>query len=299
MPAPTKEPGWVQPFLAALGVCGNVTRSAALAGVDVTGPYNRRMRYPEFRAAWERVIKEREVRASSLDTLGTEGQGAGQLLGCPSTISSPAYGPPSSGRPCPRHSLELPGAVQPGDRSGEELVGVGAIGVRLGRGAASRWSKSAEERFLEELTASANVARAAAAAGFSAAAIYKRKLRDQHFASGWDAAIAVGRSRLEAHLIVAAERSFDPEGLPVAEGAPQVSVTEAIAILKHKPAAAASTSEWECDNEFGMSKQQGEELREKIIDKLERVRERDDCDKLEKGWTRDGENWIPPGWVRA
>ena len=279
MPAPTKEPGWVQPFLAALGVCGNVTRSAALAGVDVTGPYNRRMRYPEFRAAWERVIKEREVRASSLDTPGTEGEGAGQLLGCPSTISSPAYGPPP--------------------RSGEELVGVGPTGVRLGRGAASRWSKSAEERFLEELTASANVARAAAAAGFSAAAIYKRKLRDQHFASGWDAAIAVGRSRLEAHLIVAAERSFDPEGLPVAEGAPQVSVTEAIAILKHKPAAAASTSEWECDNEFGMSKQQGEELREKIIDKLERVRERDNCDKLEKGWTRDGENWIPPGWVRA
>ena len=282
MPAPTKEPGWVQPFLAALGVCGNVTRSAALAGVDVTGPYNRRMRYPEFRAAWERVIKEREVRASSLDTPGMIGvEGAGQQLAMLPLTPLACGESPSPAR-------------------GEGLVvGCSSTGVRLGRGAASRWSKLAEERFLEELTASANVARAAAAAGFSAAAIYKRKLRDQHFASGWDAAIAVGRSRLEAHLIVAAERSFDPDGLPVAEGAPQVSVTEAIAILKHKPAAAASTSEWECDNEFGMSKQQGEELREKIIDKLERVRERDDCDKLEKGWTRDGENWIPPGWVRA
>ena len=293
MPAPTKEPGWVQPFLAALGVCGNVTRSAALAGVDVTGPYNRRMRYPEFRAAWERVIKEREVRASSLDTLGPEGEGAGgqALPFAVSDSSSQLW----RSRVCPG---DRP-AAEPAPAGGGNLVLVGPTGVRLGRGAASRWSKPAEERFLEELTASANVARAAAAAGFSAAAIYKRKLRDQHFASGWDAAIAVGRSRLEAHLMVAAERSFDPEGLPVAEGAPQVSVTEAIAILKHKPAAAASTSEWECDNEFGMSKQQGEELREKIIDKLERVRERDNCDKLEKGWTRDGENWIPPGWVRA
>lgn len=261
--------------MAALGSCGNVTRAASLAGVDVTGPYNRRARYPEFRAAWERVMAEREVRAAS-------GHGA---IGRERQREVNALIPLACGE-----------SPSPGTREG--LVLAGANGLRLGRGAVSRWSRQAEERFLEELTASANVARAAAAAGFSAAAIYKRKLRDQHFAAGWDAAIAVGRARLEAHLLVAAERSFDPEGLPVAEGAPQVSVTEAISILKHKPAG-ASASEWECDNDAGMSEAEVKALREKIIAKLERVRAIDEREKLDGGWTRDGEDWIPPGWVRA
>ena len=264
MPPPKREPAWVAPFLAALAACGNVTRAAALAGVDVTGPYNRRMRTPEFRAAWERVVAEREARAS-LDTLGM----GGVLRDGPST-----------------------GSVSPQD----ERLAVSSTGVRLGRAAKSRWSRQAEERFLEELTASANVARAAAVAGFSAAAIYKRKLRDQHFASGWDAAIAVGRSRLEAHLIVAAERSFDPAGLPVAEGAPTVTVGEAISILKHKPAAAGA-ADW--DEGGGLSEDEVKELREKIIDKLERTKAINDRERSEAGWKQDGEDWIPPGWVRA
>ena len=172
----------------------------------------------------------------------------------------------------------------------------------MGRGSRGRWTAAAEELFLEELTASANVARAAAAAGFSGTALYKRKLRDQHFAAGWDAAIAVGRARLEAHLIVAAERSFDPEGLPVAEGEPRVTVGEAISILKHKPAGAGGGA-----GDFPSWREQGDAmgddeiiaLRDKIIGKLERVRERDDRQKIAGGWTQDGEHWIPPGWVRA
>ena len=273
VPSARTPPAWVQPFLAALGSCGNVTRAAALAGVDVTGPYNRRARYPEFREAWERVVAEREARAAG-----------GQQLEIHALTPLACGESPS---PAP---------------AGEGLEGVGATGVRLGRGAVSRWSRGAEERFLEELTASANVARAAAAAGFSAAAIYKRKLRDKHFACGWDAAIAVGRSRLEAHLIHAAERSFDPEGLPVAEGTPKVSVSEAISILKHWPSGAATGSSdfptWQEEGD-AMSNDEVTALREKIIAKLGRVRERDNRRKIEDGWTQDGENWIPPGWVRG
>ena len=260
MPAPRREPEWVGLFLAALGSCGNVTRSAALAGVDVTGPYNRRARYPGFREAWELVMAEREARAAgSLNTLGTEGMTAG-----------------------------------------EELVGHSSTGVRLGRGAASRWSKGAEARFLEELTASANVARAAAAAGFSAAAVYKRKVRDPHFAAGWDAAIAVGRSRLEAHLLDAADRAFDPEALPIAEGSPKVTVSEAISILKHKPAASGNDSNggfmtWQ-EEADSKTPDEMKEVRERILEKLERFRVQETEDKLEKGWTRHGEDWIPPGW---
>ena len=48
------------------------------------------------------------------------------------------------------------------------------------------YGKGAEERFLAELAASANVQRAAAAAGFSAATVYKRRLKDARFAEGWE-----------------------------------------------------------------------------------------------------------------
>lgn len=277
MPPPKREPLWVAPFLAALGSCGNVTRAAGLAGVDVTGPYNRRARYPGFREAWERVMAAREARASgSLDTLGTSEREGGD-----SEVAPP------------------PAALVPLPTCGGAELALSGAGFR--RVAASRWSRQAEERFLEELTASANVARAAAAAGFSATAIYKRKVRDRHFAAGWDAAIAVGRARLEAHLIVAAERSFDPEALPVAEGEPKVSVAEAISILKHKPAAAAAANDFPTWQEEGeaMSNDEVSALREKIIAKLERVRAIDEREKLEGGWTRDGENWVPPGWVKA
>lgn len=50
---------------------------------------------------------------------------------------------------------------------------------------------------------------------------------------------------------------------------------------------------------MGYSQEDVAALRDKIIDKLERVRERDERDRLEKGWTQDGEDWVPPGWVKA
>ncbi len=283
MPAPRREPEWVGLFLAALGSCGNVTRSAALAGVDVTGPYNRRARYPGFREAWELVMAEREARAAgSLDTIGM----IGALRDGPSTGSA-AQGRAAPGSAC---------SVSPQD----ERLALSSTGVRLGRGAVSRWSKGAEARFLEELTASANVARAAAAAGFSAAAVYKRKVRDPHFAAGWDAAIAVGRSRLEAHLLDAADRAFDPEALPIAEGSPKVTVSEAISILKHKPAGNGNDSNggfmtWK-EEADSKTPDEMKEVRERILEKLERFRVQETEDKLEKGWTRHGDDWIPPGW---
>ena len=40
-------------------------------------------------------------------------------------------------------------------------------------------------------------------------------------------------------------------------------------------------------------------LRKRILDKLERVRERDSRQKIEEGWEQDGEHWIPPGWVKS
>ena len=279
MPAPNKQPEWVDLFLAALGACGNVSRSAVLAGVDVTGTYNRRNRYPEFRAAWERVLTEREMRAA-----GAAGA---------SSLTSPGLALPSLA--C--------GESSPPALAGGELISFAGDGAKRSRRAKRQWSTEVEEKFLEELTASANVARAAAAVGFSATAIYKRKLRDRHFADGWEAAIAVGRSRLEAHLLVQADRTFDPEALPVAEGAPKVTVSEAISILKHKPAGSGTSGSgdfltWKEEADLKTPDEMAE-VRERILDKLERFREQEREEKLAGGWTLHGEDWIPPGWVRA
>lgn len=273
MPAPKREPEWVQPFLAALASCGNVTRAAGLAGVDVTGPYNRRNRYPDFKAAWERVLGEREARAGGPSTgLGTSGEG------------------------------------------GEEAVSIGPAGdgVKVSRVAGSRWSKGTEDKFLEELTACANVRLAAAAVGFSAASAYRRRSRDARFAEGWEAAMAVGRTRLEAHLIDAANRALDPDSLPIADGAPKVTVSEAISILKHQPAGSRPGSggrsqgrggrrgdgymDWVTDDDVDMM-EQAEKARASIHDKLARMLEQDNQRRLAAGYTLHGEDWIPPGWV--
>ena len=41
------------------------------------------------------------------------------------------------------------------------------------------------------------------------------------------------------------------------------------------------------------------EVREGILGKLERIRERDAREKLAAGWTRDGDDWVPPGYARV
>ena len=256
------EPNWVRGFIAALGVCGNVTRAAKLAGVDVSGPYNRRNRYPEFREEWVAAIAAREARAAGV---GEGGEGP---------LHHPADGPP------------------PRDKLGEEYSVSGA-GVR--RLAEARWSDAAEEAFLTELSATANVRRAAEAAGFSAAGIYRRKARERLFSEKWEAAMAVGKARLESFLMVQAERNLDPEAMPIAEGDPKVGVSEAISILKHKPAAAADRGPREAEDWT----EEVEAARERILMRLRRLRAQVERERKAAGWTQYGEDWNPPGWVKA
>lgn len=278
MPEPKAEPEWVPLFLAALGACGNVTRSSALAGIDTTGPYNRRSRNPVFRDAWDQAVAEREARAAPP---------AGAALHSSERTSS---GSPSASPSSPKGEEE-------------EELSVSAGGAR--RVAANRWSKAAEELFLTELTVNANVQLAAVAAGFSAGAVYKRKARDRHFAAGWDAAIAVGRARLESFLIVQAERNFDPEALPIGEGQPKVTVSEALGILKHKPSASVAGGkrtdgymDWVTDDDVA-AMDDHEAAMKRIIDRLQRLSEREDRKKIDQGYRKVGEDWIPQGWVKG
>ena len=65
-PREVAEPIWITGFLEALGATGNVSASAEIAGIDVTGVYRRKTRNPEFRDQWEAVVAAREARAGGL-----------------------------------------------------------------------------------------------------------------------------------------------------------------------------------------------------------------------------------------
>lgn len=265
-------PAWLQPFLDALARTGNVRVASAAAGVDYSTAYQRRQRDAGFRAAWARAVTAREAGEV------TEQEGPLTPLGCAeSTLSREG-------------------------RGAEELVvrvlSGGGVG-KLVRAGAGRWSKTREARFIASLAESANVRRAAAAAGISTQAIYARRLREPRFCGRWDAAIEAGKARLMAYLIEAADRTFDPEAAAAGDDLPRVSVAEAIGILRLKGGATSTARGGhgdESDEEDGAANVN--EAGERIIARLERMRDIDREKKLAAGWSECDGEWVPPGFAR-
>ena len=102
--------------------------------------------------------------------------------------------------------------------------------ARVGPG---RWSAKSERAFIAELTATANVAAAARAAGVSTTAAYNRRRLWPAFAEAWREALAEGYVRLETFLIHAATSTLEPE--PAAEAAregPTMTVEQAMNLFK-------------------------------------------------------------------
>lgn len=147
-----REPHWVKLFIRELSQAGNVRLAAERAGVDFTTAYGRRKRHAEFADRWEGALAAHRNAAPD-----------------PSTISSSDervhHAPGMAAR---AHSRS------PGKLSEEFSVRPDGKGIKSSE---ARGGKRAEERFLTELPLSANVRRAAAAAGFSPVAVYKSGLR--------------------------------------------------------------------------------------------------------------------------
>ena len=266
--ARTSVPKWLEPFLAALARTGNVRVSSAEAGVDFSTAYARRQRDAGFRAAWAEVVRAREAGALR-DGLST-------------------------------------GSIPPQDeRVREELVvrcsSTGAA-PKLVRAGAGRWSTGREERFIVSLATSANVRRAAAAAGISTQAVYKRRLKQPGFAAAWDAAIEVGKARIEAYLVEAADRTFDPETLGDAvfggDALPKISVAEAIHILRLKGGAARAVATVKEDDEGEAYEAEVEAARGRFVERLERMEAIARARKIAEGWSEQEGELVPPGFAR-
>lgn len=198
----------------------------------------------------------------------------------------------------------------------------GPDGAKMIAAGQSRWSKRSEEAFLIALSTSGSVSRAAKAAGFSTAALYKRRLKDRHFTQAWDAALETGKAHVQSFLVEAATRTFDPDELPMADEheIPKVTVSEAINIAKmpgRSPASpgsgGAARGRWHdgrfIEDDYVPTPEERQEVTDRILAKLEGLKSRNDRMMIEAGWTEHevpplpcydseepGSVWIPPGW---
>jgi len=260
-----REPRWVAVFLKALERTGNVRVAAEGAGVDFSTAYQRRKRHGEFAERWALRLSAFGARSGCSEE---DDQQRKRALTLPQPPAAP--------------SLSLDGRGEAVRPDGKVI-----------KGSEARFGKRAEERFLTELTVSGNVRRAAEAAGFSTTAVYKRRLKSRHFAAAWDAALETGKARVQAYLVEAATRTFDPDELPIADGAEpmKVSIGEAINIAKLPArdggaAAGFAKGRWGLEgrtyDETGfdttpISREEWEQAKQNIVDRLARIRERDEA----------------------
>jgi hypothetical protein len=168
------------------------------------------------------------------------------------------------------------------------------------KGSEARWGKRAETRFLTELTVSANVRLAAEAAGFSTTAVYQRRMKSRHFMAAWDAAVETGKARVQAYLVEAATRTFDPDELPIGDGreVPKVSIGEAINIAKlgGSSGAAKAGKGWDEDGDgHFVTNEELDAARERILSRLQRLQENIEGQEAETGCCHHCGQPLPDG----
>ena len=289
-----KVPRWVIAFLRALERCGDVRASAADAGVDHSTAYARRRVNRDFAAAWESALEGFRMRSADEEQQAIEALAAGRLPGSASARSAES----GSSR---RGDDILAGAAEAG--GGEMLTPAAGGGAQIKRRGEGRWSPAKEKRFFAELAATANVKSAAAAAGVSPNAVYARRMKQPLFKAQWAAVLETGQAAIEMKLVEAANRSFDPDDLTTGAIEPRVNTTEAIRIVqlgsRGKPRSEQDYQTLE-EQAAAMSKDEIDELRQRLLDTLQRLREREMPAMLAEGWSldKDHDQMIPPGWRR-
>jgi hypothetical protein len=272
------EPRWVVAFLRALERTGKARWAAEDAGIDFSTAYQRRKRHLDFAAAWTDALRrhgEMKVEREAEEMGGI----VRELRDAPSPSHRSAAGP----------SLSREG------RGADEEEYVIAEG-KMRRAGPGRWSPAKARKLLEELTWSASIRRACRAIGMSRQAVSRRRMKDPHLDAACEAAIEVGRRRLNGYLVEAGNNTFDPDELPIGDGhdLPKVTVAEAIQIAKLGNArAAAAAPEPSHDTEGTRARIEATMRKLGLIE--------DHGEMLAAGWSYDEahDRMIPPGWIRV
>jgi len=151
------------------------------------------------------------------------------------------------------------------------LTLVGGKRTQLRRANGKTWSKARVAEFLSVLAETCNVTQAAADAGVSVSAAYRRRKTDAGFRGAWLEAIGSAYQRLELVLL---ERAFlGTEKIVRRKDGSEERMVEypnqlALTLLKmHRDTAVEASTEF--------TPSDVEDIRERLIQKLQRLRERD------------------------
>ena len=159
----------------------------------------------------------------------------------------------------------------------KELTLVAVAKPQLRERSPRDWSKAKSKAFLRALAETCNVSEACRESGVSVSAAYARRKVDAPFRAGWIDALGEAYQRLELVLL---DRAFNgTEKLLTRKDGSEERMREysnqlGLTLLKmHRDSAVAA------DREF--SPEQVDELRERLLNKFRRLKQRDDKDKEE------------------
>lgn len=273
-----REPRWVVAFLRALERTGEARTAAKDAGIDHTTAYARRRTHSELAQAWAEALRRHEDAERRAEE---------------EEIAALKSAPPLPARP-------LRESPSPAERGGAEVVACAGKVRRVGRG---RWSKAKEKIFFEELAATSNMRMAADAAGVSTNAILARRHKSRLFAAKFDAVVHSAKAVIDLYLVEEAKKTFDPDDIDTGDVQPRVTIDQAIRISqlsRRKRQDEEFVDPFE-EDAASPSEADADEIRERIINKIRRMRERDMPDMIAQGWSYDEsyEQMIPPGWIKG
>lgn len=134
------------------------------------------------------------------------------------------------------------------------------------------WTPRKERLFLTSLAETCNVKLSAKRAGVPHNCVYQRRIRNASFRVSWDAALATGYAQLELMMLERALHGVEKTVI-ARDGTTRVmreySDRTALALLRMHRESAAIANETVDDAEW-------QEARDRIVARLERIRERDE-----------------------
>jgi hypothetical protein len=148
----------------------------------------------------------------------------------------------------------------------------GGTRVRVRRQKKPAWTRAKEKKFLETLAETCNVLLSAKAAKVRPQRAYDRRAKDAAFRASWDRALAEGYAQLEMMML---ERALHGVEKTIVLKSGETSVMReyndrtALALLRMHRETAATASE-------SVDREDYQEACERIISRLERLREREE-----------------------
>jgi hypothetical protein len=166
-------------------------------------------------------------------------------------------------------------------KRGRKLVLAGSRKPQMQREPRRNWNRQKEREFLSVLAETCNVTRALEAVGMSGPGAYKRRKRNAAFRAAWMEAVSTAYQRLELALL---DRSLNgTEKVITRSDGSQDRMREfpnqlGLSLLKmHR----ANVTQYEACSE--MAAEEVDELRERVLKKLDRLQQRRERERAERG----------------